>query len=59
MPPDENDIVFESTVRFDPERIRAAAVYCSDGPYGDQFDELMHQALALPRYDLLAVPGGR
>jgi hypothetical protein len=49
---------FESSVRFDSHRIRAAAVYCSDGRYGDQIDELMHTALELPRYDRLAVPGG-
>jgi hypothetical protein len=54
----ENQKFFESTVRFDPIRIRAAAVYCSDGRLGDQFDELMHRALELPRYDRLAVPGG-
>jgi hypothetical protein len=51
-------VFFESSVRFDSNRIRAAAVYCSDGRFGDQFDELMHQALELPRYDRLAVPGG-
>jgi hypothetical protein len=49
---------YESSVRFDALRIRAAAVYCSDGRLGDQFDELMHLALELPRYDRLAVPGG-
>jgi len=43
---------------FDAERVRAAAVYCSDGRYGEQFDELMHTELQLPRYDRLAVPGG-
>lgn len=49
---------FSSSAPFDDNRIRAAAVYCSDGRFGDQFDELMHQALHLPRYDRLAVPGG-
>jgi hypothetical protein len=58
MPSDENRVFFESTIRFDAERIRAAAVYCSDGRFGDQCDELMHVALGLPRYDRLAVPGG-
>jgi hypothetical protein len=53
-----NQGFFESSVRFDFNRIRAAAVYCSDGRFGDQFDELMHTALDLPRYDRLAVPGG-
>ena len=51
-------IFFESSVPFDPNRIRAAAVYCSDGRFGEQFDELLHQALQLPRYDRVAVPGG-
>ena len=54
----DKQILFESSVRFDPNRIRAAAVYCSDGRFGDQFDELMHTGLNLPRYDRLAVPGG-
>lgn len=49
---------FESSIPFDADRIRAAAVYCSDGRLGDQFDDLMHNALQLPRYDRLAVPGG-
>jgi hypothetical protein len=49
---------YESSLAFDTNRIRAAAVYCSDGRLGDQFDELMHTALKLPRYDRLAVPGG-
>ncbi len=50
--------VFESAAPFNPERIRAAAVYCSDGRLGEQFDDLMHGYLELPRYDRLAVPGG-
>lgn len=59
MMDDENrPVFFESSIRFDAQRIRAAAVYCSDGRYGEQFDELMHTALSLPRYDRLAVPGG-
>ena len=36
----------------------AAAVYCSDGRFGEQFDDFLHHALKLPRYDRLAVPGG-
>ena len=54
----KKQLVFESSVRFNSNRIRAAAVYCSDGRYGDQCDELMQTALELPRYDRLAVPGG-
>ncbi|MBQ18380.1 MAG: hypothetical protein CMJ65_14780 [Planctomycetaceae bacterium] len=54
----ENQPYYESPIKFDPSRIRAAAVYCSDGRYGEQFDDLMHTSLKLPRYDRLAVPGG-
>ncbi|GEM_PF-672403 len=43
---------------FEAERIGAVALYCSDGRYGDQFDEFLHGALGLPRYDRLAIPGG-
>ena len=54
----KNDPVFRSPLPFDVNRIRAAAVYCSDGRFGDQFDDLLHHGLHLPRYDRLAVPGG-
>src|SRR4029078_11038783 len=47
-----------SAVPFEHERIGAAAVYCSDGRYGDQMDEFLHECLGLPRYDRVAVPGG-
>jgi hypothetical protein len=50
--------VFDSTIPFDPQRVQAAAVYCSDGRLGEHVDELLHQGLGLPRYDRLAVPGG-
>jgi hypothetical protein len=50
--------IFTSTVPFEAERIAAVAIYCSDGRYGDQFDEFMHRHLGLPRYDRLAIPGG-
>lgn len=49
---------YTSDVGFDAERIGAAAVYCSDGRYGDQMDEFLHHALGLPRYDRVASPGG-
>lgn len=55
---DPNARVFKSSEPFDGGRIRAAAVYCSDGRFGDQFDDLMKISLQLPRYDRLAVPGG-
>jgi hypothetical protein len=50
--------VFGSSERFDESRIRAAAVYCSDGRFGEHFDDFLHNALKLPRYDRLALPGG-
>jgi hypothetical protein len=57
MAPPETD-TFISTFAFDEERIRAASIYCSDGRYGEQMDEFLHERLGLPRYDRLAVPGG-
>jgi hypothetical protein len=50
--------VYESVVPFEGERIKAAAVYCSDGRLGEQFDDFLHNALGLPRYDRVAIPGG-
>ena len=49
---------FISSIAFDQARIRAASIYCSDGRFGEQMDEFLHQGLGLPRYDRLAVPGG-
>ena len=49
---------FVSDIPFEAERIGAAAVYCSDGRYGDQIDEFLHAGLGFPRYDRVAVPGG-
>jgi hypothetical protein len=57
MPP-ESAVAFESSHPFESARIQAAAVYCSDGRYGEQFDEFLQHGLRLPRYDRLAVPGG-
>jgi hypothetical protein len=54
----EDRVVYESLARFDENRIRAAAVYCSDGRFGEHFDDFLHNSLALPRYDRLAAPGG-
>jgi hypothetical protein len=53
-PPD----TFESTYSWNPERIHALAVYCSDGRWGLAFDEFCHESLSIPRYDRFAVPGG-
>jgi hypothetical protein len=49
---------FKSSQRWNPERIRALAIYCSDGRWGEAFDEFCHVGLGLPRYDRFAVPGG-
>ena len=54
----QNHNVYDSTVAFDASRIGAAAIYCSDGRFGEQCDDLLQQGLGLPRYDRLAVPGG-
>jgi hypothetical protein len=53
MPP-----LFTSSFPFEPRRVGAAAVYCSDGRYGEQMDEFLHQHLKLPEYDRVAMPGG-
>jgi hypothetical protein len=49
---------FTSSIAFDGDRIHAAAIYCSDGRFGEQMDEFLHDGLKLPRYDRLALPGG-
>ena len=58
MPDPDARSLHESTVPFDPARIGAAAVYCSDGRFGEQCDDFIQRVLGLPRYDRLAVPGG-
>src|SRR5215213_2300269 len=50
--------MFESKTPYEPERIHAAAIYCSDGRVGDHFDDFLQNGLNLPRYDRLALPGG-
>lgn len=47
-----------SALPYEPARIYAAAVYCSDGRLGDHVDDFLHNGLGLPRYDRLACPGG-
>jgi hypothetical protein len=56
--PDLPIAVFTSTEPWHPERIGALALYCSDGRWGDAFDEFCHKCLHIPRYDRWAVPGG-
>jgi len=49
---------YECASLYEPARSGAAAVYCSDGRLGEQFDEFLHESLALARYDRVACPGG-
>jgi len=41
--------IFTSTERWIPERIGAVAIYCSDGRWGEGFDEFCHKHLQIPR----------
>jgi hypothetical protein len=50
--------VFTSTERWNADRIGALALYCSDGRWGEAFDEFCHRRLLIPRYDRWALPGG-
>jgi hypothetical protein len=56
--PDLSIAAYEAMDRWHPERIRALALYCSDGRWGEAFDEFCHRHLRIPRYDRWAVPGG-
>jgi len=49
---------YHAMERWHGERIHALALYCSDGRWGEAFDEFCHQHLQIPRYDRWAVPGG-
>ncbi len=49
---------FVSSIRYESSRMHAAALYCSDGRVGEQFDDFLHNGLSLPRYDRLCLPGG-
>ena len=51
-------IAYKSAVPYDRTRIHAAAIYCSDGRVGEQFDDFVQNGLQLPRYDRVALPGG-
>lgn len=58
MPPDGTLTEYESRLPYDHARIRAAAIYCSDGRVGEHFDDFLQNGLKLPRYDRVALPGG-
>jgi hypothetical protein len=49
---------YESRLRYEQDRIHAAAMYCSDGRVGEHFDDFLHNGLNLPRYDRVSLPGG-
>lgn len=56
--PDLPMSVYYAAERWHAERIGALALYCSDGRWGEAFDEFCHKHLHIPRYDRWAVPGG-
>lgn len=49
---------YESRLSYERTRIRAGAIYCSDGRIGEHFDDFLQNGLGLPRYDRVALPGG-
>lgn len=49
---------YESPIQYEKARIRAAALYCSDGRVGEHFDDFLQNGLSLPRYDRVSLPGG-
>lgn len=51
-------MTYQSNIPYVPERIHAAAIYCSDGRVGEHFDDFLTNSLKLPRYDRMALPGG-
>lgn len=58
MNPAAGGAPWTASLPFTTDRIGAVAIYCSDGRFGEQFDEFLHQELRLPRYDRMAIPGG-
>jgi hypothetical protein len=56
--PDLGMPLYTSREAWNAQRIGAVAIYCSDGRWGDAFDDFCHHCLFLPRYDRLALPGG-
>lgn len=54
----EKMVPYESRLPYDRNRIRAGAIYCSDGRVGEHFDDFLQNGLGLPRYDRIALPGG-
>ena len=56
--PASTSLPFLSPLPFVHDRIGAAAIYCSDGRYGEAMDQFLHDGLGLPHYDRVAIPGG-
>jgi hypothetical protein len=52
------DPAFACRATWNGERIAGLAVYCSDGRWGEAFDEFCQEHLRMPRFDRWAVPGG-
>lgn len=50
--------VYTAVEPWHQDRVKALALYCSDGRWGEAFDEFCHRCLHIPRYDRWAVPGG-
>jgi hypothetical protein len=50
--------VYTAVEPWHQERVKALALYCSGGRWGEAFDEFCHRYLRIPRYDRWAVPGG-
>lgn len=51
-------MAYTCPIRYDPSRMHAAAIYCSDGRVGEHFDDFLQNGLSLPRYDRVCLPGG-
>ena len=49
LPPSLPITRFVSTECWNPQRVGALAIYCSDGRWGDAFDEFCHRSLNIPR----------
>ncbi len=49
---------YRSPLEYVSGGVHAAAVYCADGRFGNQFDDFLQQGLGLPRYDRIVLPGG-
>jgi hypothetical protein len=56
--PRDGRIPYTGFLHYVPQRIQAAAIYCSDGRMGAHFDDFLQKGLRLPRYDRIALPGG-